>query len=112
MIWSKLNSVVGFWFSPCIGVPSAHTFILQTLSKATRDMTSCLMSGGTVKVFGSVPVPRRLATTARIIPPGVESTRMGSMSLRLGVGGNMWCSKPVATLANALRSRPLSNSSL
>ena len=62
---------------------------LQMLSKASHDRPSCSKSGGIVGAFGSTPVARRLVTTAHIIPPGAESTRMVAMALRLSVGGNM-----------------------
>ena len=57
--------------------------------KAAHDSPSCFQSGGIVGVFGSDPVARRQVVTARIIPPGVESTRRVAMALRLSVGGKM-----------------------
>ena len=53
------------------------------LSKASHDKPSCSQSGGgIVGAFGSTPVARRQVTTARIIPPGVESMRRVAMALR------------------------------
>ena len=56
------------------------------MPKAAHDSPSCSQSGGIVGAFGSVPVARRQVTTARIIPPGVESTRRVAMALRLSLG--------------------------
>ena len=47
------------------------------------------MSGGIVGAFGSMPVTRKQVTTAQIIAPEVESTRMVAMTLGLSVGGNI-----------------------
>ena len=63
--------------------------VLRMLSKAPHDNPSCFQSGGTVGAFGSTVVARRRVTTARIIPPGVESTRTVAMALRLSLSGNM-----------------------
>ena len=49
--------------------------------------------------FGSTSVAMRQVTTARIIPPGVESTRRVAMALWLSVGGKTQRFKPVAILA-------------
>ena len=57
------------------------------MSKAAHDSPFCAQSGGIVGAFGSIPRGRRQITTARIIPPGVESTRKVKMALRLSVGG-------------------------
>ena len=59
------------------------------MSKAALDNPSFSQSGGSVGAFGSIPVARRQVTTARIIQPGVESTRRVAMALRLSVGGKM-----------------------
>ena len=59
------------------------------MPKAAHDSPSCSQSGGIVGAFGSVPVARRQVTTARIIPPGVESTRRVAMALRLSLGEKM-----------------------
>ena len=67
---------------------SAVLSILR-MSKAAHDSPSCSQSGGIVGAFGSIPVARRQVTTARIISPGVESTRRVAMVLRLSVGGKM-----------------------
>ena len=69
------------------------------MSKAAHDTPSYFQSGGIVGAFGSIPVAKRQITTARIIPPGVESTRRVVMALRLSVGGKMWSSNPVVILA-------------
>ena len=53
--------------------------------------------------FGSRPVTRRQVATARIIPPGVESTRRVAMAVRLSVGGKIKPFKPVAILAELTR---------
>ena len=57
--------------------------------KAAHDSPTCFQSGEIVGVFGSDPVGRRQVITARIIPPGVESTRRVAMAFRLSVGGKM-----------------------
>ena len=57
--------------------------------KAARDSPFCSQSGEIVGVFGSDPVARRQVITARIILPGVESTRRVAMALRLSVGGKI-----------------------
>ena len=67
---------------------SVVTSVLQ-MSKAAHDSPSYSQSGGNVEAFGSIPVARRQVTTARIISPGVESTRRMAMALRLSVGGKM-----------------------
>ena len=59
------------------------------ISKAAYDKPSYSQSGGSVGAFGSIPVARRQVTTARIIPPGVESTRRVATALRLSVGWKM-----------------------
>ena len=59
------------------------------MSKAAHDSPSRFQSGGIVGALGSIPVARRQVTTARIIPPGVESTSRVAMALRLSVGGKM-----------------------
>ena len=82
----RLDSFVGFWSSSCIGVSSVVPSIFQ-MSKAPHDSPSCSQSGGIGGAFGSTPVARKEVTTARIIPPGVESTRRLTMALRLSVGG-------------------------
>ena len=62
--------------------------VLQ-MSKAAHDSPPCSQSGGIVRAFGSIPVARRQVTTARIIPPGVESTRRVAVAPRMSVGGKM-----------------------
>ena len=57
--------------------------------KTAHDSPTCSQSGEIVGGFGSDPVARRQVITARIIPPGVESTRRVAMALRLSVGGKM-----------------------
>ena len=89
MIGTMLDSVVGFWSFSCVGVSSISPSVLRMLPKALHDNPSCSQSGGTVEAFGSTPVARRQITTARILPPGVESTRRVAMALRLSVGGKM-----------------------
>ena len=69
------------------------------MSKAAHDSPSYFQSGGIVGALGSIPVARRQVTIARIIPPGVESTRRGAMAPRLSVDGKMWSSNPVVMLA-------------
>ena len=76
MIGARLDYVVGFWGSSCIGVSSVVPSVLRT-SKASHDNISCSQSGGIVRTFGKTPVAKRQVTTARIIPPGVGSTRRG-----------------------------------
>ena len=49
--------------------------VLRMLSKASNDNFSCSQTSGTVGAFGSTPVTMRHVTTARIISPGVESTK-------------------------------------
>ena len=75
MVGVRLNSSV---------VPS-----VLRMSKAARDSPSYSQSGGIVGAFDSIPVSRRQVTTARIIPPGVESTRKVAIALRLSVSGEM-----------------------
>ena len=75
MVGARLDSSV---------VPS----VLRML-KVAHDSPSSSQSGGTVGAFGNIPVAERQVTTARIIPPGVESTRRVAMALRLSVGGKM-----------------------
>ena len=87
MIGARLDSVVGFWSSSCIGVSFIPLSMLRMLSKASHNKPSCSQSGGIVEAFGSTPVARRQVTTARIIPPGMESARRVVMALRLSVGG-------------------------
>ena len=69
------------------------------ISKAGHDSPSCSQSGGIVGSFGSIPGARRQVATARIIPPGMESTRKVKMALRLSVVGKMYSSNPVVILA-------------
>ena len=59
------------------------------MSKAAYGSSSSSQSGGIVRAFGSVPVARRQVITARIISPGVESTRRVAVALRLSVGGKV-----------------------
>ena len=73
--WARLDSSV---------VPS-----VLRMSKAAHDSPSGFPSGGSVGALGSNPVARRQVTTARIIQPGVELTRMVAMALRLSVVGKM-----------------------
>ena len=87
MIGSRLGSVIGFWSSACIGVPSNPLSMLRMLSKASHYKPSCSQLGGIVGAFGSTPVARRQLTTAHIIPPEVESIRREAMALRLSVSG-------------------------
>ena len=68
--------------------PSAVSSVWLTM-KAAQDSPSCSVSNGVVEVFGNAPVARRQVITARIIPPGVESTRRLAMALRLSVGGKI-----------------------
>ena len=63
--------------------------VVDVVEGFSLDKSSCFQSGEIVGAFGSIPVARRQVTTARIIPPGVESTRRGAMALRLSVGGKM-----------------------
>ena len=67
---------------------SVVPFVLR-MSKAAHDIPSCFQSGGIVGALGSIPVARREATTARIIPSEVKSARRVAMALRLSVGGKM-----------------------
>ena len=59
------------------------------MSKAAHDSPSCSQSGGIVGAFGSIPVARKQVTIARIIPPGMESTRRVAMAVRLDVDGKV-----------------------
>ena len=59
------------------------------MSKVAHDSPSSSQSGGTVGASGTIPVAKIQVTTARIIPPGVESTRRVPMALRLSVGGKI-----------------------
>ena len=103
-IWSRLDFVVvGFWCCSCIGVPSVHLSLLGMLSKASHGKNSCSKSGGIVGAFGSTPAARRLVTTARSIPPRMESTRIVAMTHRLSVGGKAYHSKSIAILAKSTR---------
>ena len=77
--------------------------MLQMLWKALHDKPFCSKSVGIVGAFGTTPVARRFVTTARIILPGVELTRMVAMALRLSVGGKTQSSKPVVILAKSRR---------
>ena len=97
MIWSRLDSIVGFWGSSYIGVSSIPLSMLRMLSKASHDKPSCSKSRGIVGAFGSIPVAKRQVTIARIIPPEVESTRMVAMAKVRKP------SKPVAILAESAR---------
>ena len=83
MIGARVGFVVGFWGFSFIGVSSILLSVLRTLSKASRDNLSCSQAGGIVGAFDSIPVARRQVTTARMISPGVESTRR--VTLRLSV---------------------------
>ena len=87
MIGARLDFLFGFWSSSCIGVSSIPLSVLGMSSKASQDNPSCYQSGGIVGAFGSIPVARRQVTTARIIPPGVDSTRRVAMARRRSVGG-------------------------
>ena len=73
------------------------------MSKAAHDSPSSSQCGGIVGAFGSIPVARRQVTIARIIPPGVKSTRRVAMALLLSVGGKVWSLNPVAILAKSVR---------
>ena len=86
MIGARLDSVVELWSSSCVGVLSISLSMLRMLSKASHDKPSCSQSGEILGAFGSTPVARRHDTTARIISPGVESTRRVVMAPRLSVG--------------------------
>ena len=79
--------------------------------KAAHDSHSCSQSVEIVGVFGSDPVARRQVITARIIPPGVESTRSVAMALRLSVGGKMQTSNQVEILAKSVRRSSRASSS-
>ena len=88
MIGARLDSVVVFGSSSCIGISYIPLSVLRMLSKASHDNPSCSQSVGVVGAFGSTPVARRQVAKARIIPPGVESTRRRvAMALRLSLGG-------------------------
>ena len=80
----------------CLCFPSVGTRLdssavpsVSGMSEAAHDSPSSSQSDGIVGVFGSTPVVRRQLTTARIIPPGVESRKSVAMALRLSVGEKM-----------------------
>ena len=89
MIGARLNSVVRFRGSSCIGVSSIPPSVMRILLQASHGSPSCSQSGEIVVAFDSTPVARRHVTTARIIPPGVESTRRVAIALQVSVGEKM-----------------------